>query len=451
MTETEIFDSSTYILGATGMLNTADGLEVLSEGLLGKEILFTRVALGDGTMTADSEEDYRAKVLATKSMINWRIDIPIVEMTNQGNGKVLLHAMKDNADIADSFFAREQAVFAKHPRTGKEVLYAYRNSGDQSSFIASNTGPVAKIIDLGLLTVIQNAKNVNAIVDASFAYTARKDFLEHVESEHPHPNIPNHFADVTDADFIWVTCHDNHLHKMTLDNARQVLLGDLQKNVDDNGSKLDELQKIIIAEKELGLDSNILIVEDFNPITELDTFSCKVLSCAKGGALIGVDSVDGIVKGDHYWIADGVNQELIQVKGVAYGVDYFRVTLEIPLTYDYNDAKLYRTTYHDKQVDKKSFSWIPRTVWTGIEANLEREIYADTTLANSAAIKIEGEGMVNTNGYMTLDKNFKGDYTYSEGNPGSEHEGGITYEHISDEEVANIFSGVYDTGDDDND
>ncbi len=444
MTDTEI-ESTTYIMGSTGMLCTAEGLDVLSEGLLGKEILFTRVALGDGELSAVSEEDYRAKVLGLTEMINWRVDVPIVEKVNQGNGKMLLHAMKDNAEISDSFFAREQAVFAKHPVTGKEILYSYRNSGDQSSFIANNLGPVARVLDVGLITVIQNAKNVNAVIDASFAYTARKDFTEHVDGEHPHPNIPNHFSDVTDATEFWVTYNDSHLHKIKLDNARQVLTGELSKTVESNRSRINELEKIILAKEEVGLDANILIVEDFNPITELDMFSCKVVSCSRGGRLIGVDTVDGIVKGAYYWISDGVNQELVQVGGVAYGVDYYRVTLEVPLTYDYNGAKLYRTTYTDKHADKKTLKWIPRTVFNGIEANLEREIWADTSQSNKTAIKMEGEGMVTSTGYMTLDKNFKGEYTHSDGNPGSEHAQGIDYEHITDEEIAAIWDRAYNT------
>ena len=441
MTDMEI-ESTTYLMGSTGMLCTAEGLDVLSEGLLGKEILFTRVALGDGELSAESEEDYRAKVLNLTEMINWRIDVPIVEMTNQGNGKMLLHAMKDNAEITDSFFAREQAVFAKHPVTGKEILYSYRNSGDQSSFIANNLGPVARVLDIGLITVIQNAQNVNAVIDASFAYTAQKDFREHVTSEHPHPNTPNHYSDVADADHFWVTLNDSHLHKLSVDNARQILIGDTA--VDD-----DDL-KLLIAEKELGLDCNVLIVDELNPPTELDEFTCKVVSCARGGRLIGIDSVDGITKGAYYWITDGVNQELIQVAGVAYGVDYYRVTLEVALTYDYTDAKLYRTTYTDKTGEKKFLKWIPRTVFTGIEANIERDIWADTTQANSAAVKIEGEGYMTSSGYMTLEKDFKGNYSSSTGNPGSET-GGIQYEDITEEDIQDVMDGKYNDRIDDND
>ena len=139
-----------------------------------------------------------------------------------------------------------------------------------------------------------------------------------------------------------------------------------------------------------------------------------------------------------------MNQELIQIKGVAYGTDYYRATLEVALTYDYDNAKLYRTTYHNKLADKKYLKWIPRTVFNGIEANIERDVYADTTLFNGAAVKIEGEGYMTQTGYMTLEKNFKGEYSSSTGNPGSET-GGIQYEDITMADIESVMSGCYDS------
>lgn len=415
-----------------GMKLTSAGLNILSQGLLGAQLLFPRVGLGDGDFDYDTES-----VLDIKEMRRWQKDLPITEMKIVGNGEVIFVCKQTNSDVVDGFWCKEYGVFAIDPADGKEKLYSYVNFGAESNYLPNNLGPVIEDLKIGITTVIRNATNVVAVLDESFAYTAQGEFKDHINSEHPHPNIPNHYADVTDADNFWVTSNDNHLHKLSINNARQILLGDKDED--------DDRLKILIAKEELGLDANILVVEDFSPITELDMFTCKVVSCAKGGRLIGIDTVEGIVKGAHYWIADGVNQELIQIKGVGYGVDYYRVTLEVPLTYDYNGAKLYRTTYADKHADKKSLSWIPRTVFTGIEANVEREIYADTTQMNLFAIRIEGEGIMTQTGYMTLERDFKGAYTSSTGTPGSEHESGIAWEHVTDEEIAGIFQGVYDT------
>lgn len=411
-----------------GMKLTSAGLNILSQALLGAQIQFTRVGLGDGDFDYETES-----VLDIKDLRHWQKDLPITEMKIVGDGTVVLVCKQANSDVADGFFCKEYGVFATDPADGKEKLYSYVNFGDESSYLPSNLGPVIEDLKVGITTVIRNADNIVAVLDESFAYTAQSEFKEHIESKHPHPNTPNHYDDVTDATNFWVTFNDNHLHKISVDNVKQILKTDVSSD-DFN---------LLAAEKELGLDCNVLIVDDFNPTSELDTFTCNVLSCARGGRLIGIDSVDGIVKGAFYWIADGINQELIQVAGVAYGSDYYRISTEIALTYDYFNAKLYRTTYHDKLVDKKYLKWIPRTVFTGIEANIEREIWADTTQMNIAAIKIGGEGLMTPTGYLTMTRDFKGNYSSSEGSPGSET-AGIIYETITEDDISDVMSGVYD-------
>lgn len=396
-------ETATFSLAKMGMLNTAVGLDVLAEGLRGERIIFTKLAIGDGELNVTNEGEYRDAILNMTSMVNWRMDLPLVEIKNQGNGSVKIHAIKPNAEVAESFFAKEQAVFCLNPRTGKEILYAYRNSGVSSDFIPANTGPVTKMIDLTITTIIQNAQHVEAILDASFAYVALSEYKAHVDSEHPHPNTPNHYLNVTDADKFWVTNNDNHLHQMSVGNVKAMLLGDLTEKISDNESKLKELEIFTLAKNELGLDANLMIVEDFAPATEIDNFSVKVVSCARGGRLIGVESASDIVKGAYYWITDGVNQEMVQIKGVAYSTDYYHVTLEQALTYDYNvsTAKLYRTTYTGRLAEKKALSWSGQT-FKGIEANIERQLLLDTVNSNKGAFRISCDGYLTTDGYYTL-------------------------------------------------
>lgn len=409
MTDTAIETSALNF--DVGMLCTKKGLNVLSAGLTGERILISRVAIGDGILEVESEADYRQKVLDLESMINWRMDLKIGDAKNLGNGEMLLTCGENNAHNPESFFIREQAVFAIDQATGKEILYSYRNSGDKSSFLPSATGPVTKDVKFGIHVIIQNAKNVQAIIDSSFAYVSMKDYTEHIDSEHPHPNTPNHYLDVYDTNKFWVADEDSDLHKMTLGNVRQVILGDaanlipsLGKTITENKLKIDELDIFTKAANELGLDANLMIVEDFNPATTVDNFSVKVLSCARGGRLIGVESDNGILKGATYWISDGVNSEIIRVADVAYSTDYYHVTIAQGLTYEYNlgAVKLYRTTYKAGTVDTKKLSWSPDEIFTGISANIEREIPFDTSHKNSVAMQIEGEGVLTIDGYFTL-------------------------------------------------
>ena len=387
------------------MLLTKAGLNVLAQGLTGARILFTRVAIGDGNFDYETES-----VLDLTEMRNWRKDLPITKCEVVGNGMVNLVAYETNSDVPEGFWEREHAIFAQDPVTGEEILYSYRNFGSECSFIPSNTGSVLKDILVGFETVIQNAEKVEAVLDLNFAYVSQIDFDEHVKAEHPHPNTPNHYLNVSDTNKIWAADEDNHLHQITAGNARQVLLGDaadlfpsMGKIISDSQEKINELDVFTQAKNELGLDANLMIVEDFKPATEIDYFKVKVLSCARGGRLIGVASDEGILKGARYWISDSVNEETVTVKAVAYSTDYYRVTLEEPLTYAYNlDAVyMYRTTYFETgTTDKKFLKWTPLKSFLGIEANIGRELKLELS---REAIKIEGEGTV-LDGYFTLTK-----------------------------------------------
>ena len=357
-----------------GMLCTRQGLNVLSAGMAGDKIIFSRVSIGDGILDFEDETDYRDKVLNLTDIINWKIDIPIVECTNQGDGIMILHCRKDNAEVTEGFFAKERAVYAIDQNTGEEVLYSYINTGDASSFIPGNTGAIAKIIDFSVETVIQNAENVEVKLDASFAYVPLDRYLDHVESSHPHPNTPNHFNNISDGDYFWATNFDNHLHKVSLSNVKAMLVKDLNQNAADNASKVKELELFTSAKNELGLDANLLVIDDLNPAVEVDDFKVKVLSCARGGRLIGVENDTDIFVGAYYWISDGVNQETVKVKGVNFSTDYYRVTLTEPLSNDYDSARvyLYRTTYSDN-CDKKKLTW-QGGKFSGISANVIRRI-----------------------------------------------------------------------------
>lgn len=408
MTDTEI--TSTFKDGSVGMLLTSQGLNVLAESLLGKRLLFTKVVLGDGVLQVESEDDYREKVLAIDKVISPKMELAIAELKNLNNGEMLIHCLKDNAAVPEGFFAREQAVFAQDQQTGLEILYSYRNSGNASSFVPGNTGPVAKTIDIGIHTIIRNAKNIQAIIDSSYSYVSLKEFRAHESSEHPHPNTPNHYLRVTQSDDFWVTDVDNHLHKLSVDSARKMILGDaadlsLNQTIIDSQAKIDELNIFMKAKDELGLDANLLIVEDFKPATMVDDFKVKVLSCTKDGDLIGVAQDENILIGAEYWISDGINQEKIKVANIVYSTDYYHITLTEKLSYAYDleRVNLYRTTFSKDAplVDVKSLEWSAQP-FEGISANVERTLTLKTSMQNEAAFKIEGDGLLTADGFFTL-------------------------------------------------
>lgn len=275
------------------------------------------------------------------------------------------------------------------------------------------------------MTVIQNAQNVEAKIDTSFSYVSIADYEEHVNSAHPHLNTPNHYLDITDANKFWAVDNDNDLHQISVENARAVILGDaaslfptMGKTISDLSDKLTRQDIFNTVKDELGLNANLLIVEDFNPTTTLDNFKKKVLSCAEGGNLIGVENDGDIVIGRYYWISDGVNQELVQVESIVYSTDLYHVQLTERLVNSYNidTAYLYRSliTSSVESVDKKFVTWTPINSFKGIEANVERQIFLNTSISNAPALKIEGNGIVTADGFMTMTNSYVAES--SEGN-----------------------------------
>ena len=389
-----------YELGKIGMLLTKSGLNVLSAGLAGELIEFTRVAIGDGILEVADETEYRQTVLEMDDIKNWRMDLPIIECVNKGDGTAYLHVLKDNAEVSEGFFAREIAVYATDQVSGEEVLYSYRNSGDLSSFIPSNTGPVTKVIELAVTTIIQNAPNVSAVLDNSFAYVSLQKYNAHVEAEHPHPNIPNHYDDVSTADYFWVTDNDNDLHKISISDTQKLLLSELRENVSTDSQRLYELETMTNARVELGLEPlNMLIVEDFKPTTEIEYFSKGVVSCAKGGKIIGLEDTAGLITGNTYIISDNLNAEEVTLVGISYKNNYYRAELAEPLKFEYlENVKLYRTTFlNTETVDSKTIQWSSKQIFSGIEANNERKLTLDFA-------EIEGDGYFE-NGYFILGRN----------------------------------------------
>lgn len=376
-----------------GMRLTAAGKQVLARGLLGEEIKFTKISIGDGDFDYDSEKVYDLTALR-----NWRMDLPLTKMELRGDGTVYVQAYLSNAEVYQGFACREHGLIAIDPATGNEILFAYVNKGTEYDFVPSNTGTAFKNIFVNYVAEISDCENVTAVLDLSVAYINTKDFDAHINAEHPHPNAPNHFDNVTDTDFIWATDNDNHLHKISVNNFKQLLRDDTAEA--ETVATLSDEEKIFRAKQELGLDANLLIIEDFTGDSALDNFKIKVTSSAENGNLLGLESVDNLKTGAYYTISDGVNAEKVQIASVRYNVSGYHAKLVRSLSnsYDWNATYLYRTT--PALCDSKVLTWQPKAGFGGVEANIARTLELDMTVAQD--FYIEGDGFLTKDGYFTL-------------------------------------------------
>lgn len=377
---------------------TRDGESVLLQGIAGEEIHFTRVALGDGEFDYDTQNVY-----SLTDMVNFRMNIKIVDIKVPGDGTCVLHAYENNAEVYEGFAAREIAVFATDPKTGKEILYSYVNRGTEYDFLPSNTGSAVKNVNLAITTVVRDAANITAVIDSSFAYTSAQNFYEHINAEHPHPRIPNHFLDVTETDHIWATDADDHLHKISVANFKNAL--GIDSEIGHSVSDLD----IIKAREQLGIDANVLLLEDFSNPELADTLKVRVTSSAKGGNLLGLSTAEGLITGQYYWLCDGVSQEQVKVVSVISNESGLHARIENRLDnqFDADNSYLLRTTAQIDNVatgaiDAKSFDWIPTETFKGLPANTPREIDLETRADKHMDFIISGDGVLTTDGYFTM-------------------------------------------------
>lgn len=383
-------------MGQIGMRLTRAGSDLLAKGLLGKTIQFTRGALGSGEFDYENE-----KVFDLTEMRKWEMDIPIESIEKIGDGTCRIVCHSSNVEVYQGFPAREHAIFAIDPDTGEEILYSYYNSGEEYSFIPSNMGPVSKDLKFSYVTIIRDAENVTAVLDLSFAYTSSTDFNAHINAAHPHPNTPNHYGDVTSTSRLWATDEDNHLHQISVNNLKEVLREGTAEV--ETETPLSDEEKIFRAKNELGLDANLLMVEDFEGGDDVtDNFKVRVTSSAENGSLLGLENITNLNTGAYYTISDGYNQEVVQIKSVRYNLSGYHAVLfgRLINSYDWNNTYLYRTT--TAGADKKTLTWLPSEGFGGIEANIARTLELETKLDKADDFDISDDGALTIDGYFTL-------------------------------------------------
>lgn len=150
-----------------GLIDEQRGFDLLSKALAGKQLHFTRMALGDANGLMPTEDEQYEMT----SMIHQCFEAKISDMRFTGGG-----------------------------------------------------GAVCRNVTLSIVIVVDKAKNVTAVIDASLLYVSQAEFLQHVNSDNPHPNLPNVAEAVTFADTIRVDVGDNKLHPMSFVNLQRLIL-----------------------------------------------------------------------------------------------------------------------------------------------------------------------------------------------------------------------------------
>lgn len=165
----------------SGTIITNKGLNLLAKAIQGTQLVFTRLALGDGLWpTPNSPEQMEALVSEKKS-----IQIQGIEVV--GNGTARLRAVLLNTELQTGFFARELGIFAQDPELG-EILYAVSYAGEQADYIPAGGNIVLESI-IDVFVIVSTAQDVTAWIDDTVVIATKKDIAEHNESQESHQDI----------------------------------------------------------------------------------------------------------------------------------------------------------------------------------------------------------------------------------------------------------------------
>ena len=188
---------------------TRNGLALISESIATKKnLLFTRIVAGDGTLSDSTDISTMTDVLSPKLELNSTTGV------NEGNGQYKIYATISNSKLDVGFFPREVGLYAK-VEGGQEVLYSYTNGGNNVGYIPDKTTPIDSEI-YKITTVIGNAKNVSLVLKNE-TFATLLDLNLHNTATDAHSNLFNQFLPLAGGTMAGDL---NVLNKALTDNSR---------------------------------------------------------------------------------------------------------------------------------------------------------------------------------------------------------------------------------------
>ncbi len=148
---------------------TNKGKTLLAKCIAGQELVFSKIALGDGMYEGSGEE--MTKLVSPRKML------PIVKLSQRGMFATV-RASLPLTDMDEAFCWRELGVYAKDLETGLEILLAYANAGEKYDYICGEgTSSLSEKI-IGVTMNVQSTASVSAIIDDSLVYATQADIDE---------------------------------------------------------------------------------------------------------------------------------------------------------------------------------------------------------------------------------------------------------------------------------
>jgi phage-related tail fiber protein len=157
-----------------GTILTTRGRNLLAKAQTGATLTFTKIKLGDGFWSSDTDPNLLDDLVSPK------MDLPIEDLRIVGDGTVRLRFVLTNTGLSQGFFMQEIGIYAQDPDLG-EILYAVAYAGERGDFIPPDGATkVENVVDI--YTVIANAQNVTAVISDTVVLATRRDIDELAQS-----------------------------------------------------------------------------------------------------------------------------------------------------------------------------------------------------------------------------------------------------------------------------
>ena len=198
------------------IIPTLAGSNLLVEAIKSKKpLIFTRIALGDGTLT-ESESIESLTALKHPMAQN-----TVQAINSRGNGEIDVVATISNASVTSGFYARELGVFAKVGDTSTEKLFAYTNAGAQASYTPAGTSLDEKLITVTFY--IGNDVNVKINLNSQL-YITQAALDAHNSATNAHQDAFNKKLDITSNQYAKaLTKHNQGLQVTKGDNSQEII------------------------------------------------------------------------------------------------------------------------------------------------------------------------------------------------------------------------------------
>lgn len=385
---------------SVGMTLTINGRNLLAKALTGKTLTFTRAYVGNGSTTKTPS--------AMTALVSPKMELPIQSMRTSSTGTAEVVLELNNQNLATGFFVQEYGLFAKDPDNNSEILYAYCNKGNEAPYLEGYDGTNPINYTLSIITVIDQAQNVTAIISTTNNYVTLNTLNSRMTSLFAgESNPPAGF-------FTYANNDSQRLRPLTLANTKKAIMG-----ITDIPALVDRIERLEDAINELTLTLNVqeifpgashYMAEDFAVPDTVDLFTAQVTSVVAGDDSIDCIPVEGMLPGSWYTISDGIHSEQVQVDSISLenGVQRVILTSVVQNTYKLAGCKIYRSSADIKSgaaygaADRKSISWLPALTWKGQTSGSTYSAIFDSSVSASHAFSFSGSALLNSEGFMTL-------------------------------------------------